>query len=292
MRFKKDRAALLGLSFIAFLALLAIAAPLVARFIAHHGPNDLHGSCVNDFGLPRLGPSKEFYFGCDAVGRDVFVRVLYGARTSLTVALIATSFAMLVGVTLGMVAGYFGGWIDTILSRVIDIVLSLPLLLTAIGIAAACSVTKEGCGVIKPGLSLVIFIIALFSWTYIARIIRGLTLSVREREFVEASRSLGAGNFRILFREVLPNLIAPIVIYSTLVIPGNVLFEAYLSFLGLGVPQSVPSWGRMISDASDIYSVAWWLMVFPGFMLLLTTLGFNLVGDGLRDALDPRTGRT
>jgi peptide/nickel transport system permease protein len=143
--------------------------------------------------------------------------------------------------------------------------------------------------VIKPGLGLVIFIISLFSWTYIARLLRGQTLSLREREFIEASRSLGAGNSRIMFKEVLPNLVAPIIIYATLIIPQNILFEAYLSYLGLGVPQAIPSWGRMISDASDIFQVAWWMMLFPGLALVMTTLAFNLLGDGLRDALDPRS---
>ena len=290
LRFKQDRAAMLGLGFIIFLVLLALTAPLVSRLLVHHGPNELFRDQVSDIGLP-YGPNKQFYFGADTVGRDVFVRVLYGARTSLLVALFATGLSLVIGVTLGVLAGFRGGWIDTIVSRTIDIVLSMPLLVFAIGIAAACQL--RGClgGAIKPGLPLVIFIIALFSWTYIARIIRGQTLSIRERDFIEASRSLGASNARIIVREVLPNLVAPIVIYATLIIPGNILFESYLSFLGLGVPQSTPSWGRMIADASSIFSVAWWLMVFPGALLLFTTLAFNLLGDGLRDALDPRTGR-
>jgi peptide/nickel transport system permease protein len=137
----------------------------------------------------------------------------------------------------------------------------------------------------------VIFIIALFSWPYIARIVRGNTLSIREKEFIEAARSLGAGNVRIMFREILPNLVAPIIVYATLIIPNNILFEAALSFLGLGVPQTTPSWGRMLSDAASIFDVAWWLMVFPGAFLIATTLAFNLLGDGLRDAFDPRSDR-
>jgi peptide/nickel transport system permease protein len=146
---------------------------------------------------------------------------------------------------------------------------------------------------IQPGMPLVIFIIALFNWFYIARIVRGQTLSLREREFIEASRSMGAGNYRIMFKEILPNLAAPIIVYSTLIIPANILFEAALSFLGVGIPQSTPSWGRMLSDASSsqIFIYAWWMMVFPGTFLLLTTLAFNLLGDGLRDALDPRGGK-
>ncbi len=290
LRFKQDKAALLGLGFIVFLILLALTAPLISKYIVHHGPNELFRDQVSDIGIPK-GPSKQFWFGADTVGRDVFVRTIYGTRTSLLVAVLATGISLMIGVTLGVLAGFRGGWVDTIVSRAIDIVLSMPLLVFAIGIAAACQL--KGClgGIITPGLPLVVFIIALFSWTYIARIIRGQTLSIREREFIEASRSLGAGSSRIIAKEILPNLVAPIIIYATLIVPGNVLFEAYLSFLGLGVPQSTPSWGRMISDASSIFRVAWWLMLFPGILLVFTTLAFNLLGDGLRDALDPKTSR-
>lgn len=293
MRLRQDKAALAGLVGICSLAVLALVAPLIARYVIHHGPNDLfQNEMLNSYGLPR-GPNGRFWFGADSVGRDVFVRVIYGTRTSLIVAVFATSFAMVIGVTLGIIAGFFRGPVDTLISRVIDIMLSMPLLLLAIGISAACSVTETGClgGLIRPGLPTVIFIISIFSWSYIARIIRGQTFSIREREYVDASRSLGASNARIMFREVLPNLIAPIIIYSTLVIPANILFESYLSFLGLGIPQNIPSWGRMLSDAAEIFEVAWWLMLFPGLFLVFTTLSFNLLGDGLRDALDPKTGR-
>jgi peptide/nickel transport system permease protein len=291
-RFKQDKLAFFGLGFIFFLILIALLAPLIAKFVGH-GPNDLfQRSMTDDFGLPK-GPNSQFYFGADKAGRDLFVRVIYGARTSLTVAVVSTAASVFIGVTLGVVAGFFGGKVDTLISRGIDIVLSMPLLLFAIGIVAACSTTKEGClgGLIKPGLPVVIFVIALFSWPYIARIVRGNTLSIREKEFIEASRSLGASNRSIMFREVLPNLVAPIIVYATLIIPNNILFEAALSFLGLGVEQSIPSWGRMLSDASQIFDVAWWLMFFPGLFLFMTTLAFNLFGDGLRDALDPKSGR-
>jgi peptide/nickel transport system permease protein len=291
-RFKQDKAAIVGLVVIFLLVLIAILAPVIARIIGH-GPNELFGAeATDEFGLPK-GPSKEFLFGADTAGRDVFVRVLYGARTSLIVALGATGFAVVVGIVLGLAAGYFGGKVDTIISRVTDIVLSVPSLLFAIGIVAVCSATAQGClgGLVKPGLTLVIFVISLFTWPFITRIVRGNTLSLREREFIEASRSLGASQVRIMFREVLPNLVAPIIIYATLLIPQNILFEAALSFLGLGVPQTTPSWGRMISDAARIFEVAWWLMVFPGLFLIATTLAFNLFGDGLRDALDPKSNR-
>ena len=289
-RFVKDRAAMTGAVIIVVLLLLAIAAPLFARLL-DHGPNQLFESMVTpDLGLPK-GPNSEFWFGGDQVGRDVFIRTLYGARTSLIVALGATGLATLIGVTLGMVAGFRGGPFDTLISRSADIVLSMPVILFAIGIASVCSIKADGClgGLLQPGFSLVIGIITMFTWPMIARIVRGQVLSLREREFIEASRSLGARTGRIMFRDLLPNLIAPIVVYTTLMIPSNILFEAALSYLGVGVPQSTPSWGRMLADATSgqLFTYAWWMMVFPGAFLLLTTLSFNLVGDGLRDALGP-----
>jgi peptide/nickel transport system permease protein len=292
-RFKTDKAAIGSAVFIVLLVVVAVFAGVISDRLTGHGPNELFKlEAQDEFGLPK-GPNADFFFGGDNVGRDVFVRVLYGARTSLLIGLAATGIAVTIGVTLGIIAGFFRGYVDTIVSRTIDIFLALPLLLFAIGIVAACGSSKEGClgGLLEPGRTLVIFVVGLFSWPYIARIIRGNVLSLREKEFVEASRSVGAGNFRIMFREILPNLVAPIVIYTTLLIPSNILFEAALSFLGLGVPPDTPSWGQMLSDAAPIFEVAWWFMLFPGLFLVATTLAFNLLGDGLRDALDPRTGR-
>ncbi len=236
-------------------------------------------------------PSDQHFFGVDSLGRDIFSRVLYGARVSLLVAFVATGLSMLVGVTLGMVAGYFRGPIDMAISRLIDLLLAFPILLLALGLAAACSLGK-GCfgGLLKPGLVVVIFVIAFVNWTYIARIIRGQVLSLREKEFVEAARSLGASNRRIIFKEILPNLAAPIIVYSTLIIPQNILFEAALSFLGAGIQPPTASWGAMLADATSTYNTAWWYMVFPGAALLITVLAFNLVGDGFQDALHPRSG--
>ncbi len=291
IRFMQDRAAVAGAVIIALLILLALAAPLF-KAVVGHGPNDLFGRTMltPDLGLPK-GPNGKFWFGADQVGRDVFLRTIYGARTSLLVAFVATGFATIVGIVLGLTGGYFGGLVDTGVSRLVDIVLSMPLLLFAIGIASVCSISPNGClgGLLQPGYSLVIGIIALFTWPNIARIVRGQVLSLREREFIEAAHALGASAPRIMFRELLPNLVAPIVVYTTLIIPANILFEAALSFLGVGVPQSTPSWGRMLSDAANgqLFTYAWWMMVFPGAFLLLTTLSFNLVGDGLRDALGP-----
>ena len=234
-------------------------------------------------------PSAKHLFGVDPLGRDIFARVLYGARVSLLVAFVATGLSMAIGVTLGLVAGYFRGAVDMGISRLIDVLLAFPILLFALGLASACSL-GHGClgGLIKPGLVVVIFVITFVNWTYIARIVRGQVLSLREKEFVEAARSLGASNARIIFKEILPNLIAPIIVYATLIIPQNILFEAALSFLGAGVQPPTASWGAMLADATSIFDTAWWYMVFPGVALLITVLAFNLVGDGLQDALAPK----
>ena len=237
-------------------------------------------------------PHAKHLFGVDKEYRDVFARVVYGARVSLEVAVIATGISMVIGVTLGMVAGYYRGPVDMGISRLIDTLLAFPILLLAIGLAAACKLGK-GCvgGLIQPGLSTVIAVIAFVNWTYIARIIRGQVLSLREKEFIEASRSLGASNRRIIFKEILPNLVAPIIVYTSLIIPINILFEAALSYLGVGVQFPTASWGAMLADATDIFSTAWWYMLFPGIALLVTVLAFNLLGDGLQDALNPRANR-
>jgi ABC-type dipeptide/oligopeptide/nickel transport system permease subunit len=218
---------------------------------------------------------------------------MYGARTSLLVGIVASGIAVVIGTFIGLVAGFFGRWADTTLSRGADVMLAVPQLLISIGIVAACSTTKEGCagGLIQPGLTIVIAVIVLFSWPYVARVVRGNTLSLKEKEFVEASRSVGAGSMRIIGGDVLPNLIAPIIVLATLLVPQSILFEAALSYLGLGVPPDQASWGQILADASGLYDVAWWLMVFPGAFLVVTTLAFNLLGDGLRDALDVRMDR-
>jgi peptide/nickel transport system permease protein len=293
-RFRKDRFAIGGLVIIGIMALLAVGAPAVAAIVGH-GPNDVSHfrEMSTYFGLPK-GPNFElkFFFGADQAGRDLMVRVIYGARTSLIIAFFATGIAVFLGVVVGLTAGYYRGKVDTFLSRMTDVVMSMPILLLALGLATACGASQEGClfGLLKPGLFLISVIIGLFSWPYIARIVRGQVLSLREKEFVEAARAQGAGDLRIMGRHILPNILAPIIVYTTLVIPNNIIFEASLSFLGVGLPGKVPSWGRMLSEAGGgIFTAAPWLMIFPGLFLFLTTLAFNLVGDGLRDALDPRT---
>jgi peptide/nickel transport system permease protein len=294
-RFKEDKAALGAAGVIFFLIFLAIVGAPIAQSITGH-PNNMGYQAImeNSFGLPK-GPNSKFWFGADGSGRDLFVRTLYGARTSLIVGVVATGIAVLIGLVVGLVAGYYRGFVDTALSRIGDVMLAMPSLLISIGIVAACNTNIHGCVIgpisILPGLPLVICVIVIFSWPYIARLVRSFTLSIREKEFVEASRSLGASDLRIIFREILPNLLGPIIVYTTLLIPQSILYEAALSYLGLGVGPDVASWGGLLNDAQTYYDVAWWLMFFPGLFLVITTLAFNMLGDGLRDALDVRGDR-
>jgi len=289
-RLRQDRVAVVSGVFIVLLIALAIAAPLIIKVLGLPGPNVQNLNLTDEFGSP-LGPTGAHPFGVDQLGQDVMSRVIYGTRISLEVGIIGTAISTLIGVTFGLVAGYYRGWVDTVISRLIDVVLSIPLLLLGIGIGAACAV--KGCigGAIQPGLSVIIFLIVFATWPYMARIVRGLVLSLREREFVEASRALGASNTRIMVREILPNLTAPIIVFASLQIPSNILIEAALSFLGVGIRPPTASWGQMIASATPIFNTAWWYMVFPGAALLLTVLAFNLLGDGLRDALNPRGAR-
>src|SRR4051794_2533946 len=286
-RLKKDKVALVALGIVGLMVFMAIFAPLIVKVLGLPDPHTPNDNLLDDFGQPT-GPTSAHLFGVDDRGRDVLARVIYGARVSLLVAFVATFITLVVGVTVGMSAGYFRGKFDTFISRVMDLFLAFPVLVLAVGIGVACA---DGCGPLQPGLPVVIFVISLTSWPYIARIVRGQVLSMREREFVESARSLGASNRRIIFKEILPNLVAPIIVYGTVLIPQNILYEAALSFLGVGVPPDQPSWGAMISDATSIFQDAWWFMLFPGLFLLITVLAFNIVGDGLQDALNPRTAK-
>jgi ABC-type dipeptide/oligopeptide/nickel transport system permease subunit len=355
-RIKQDRVTMVSAMFIVFLCVVAVFAGPIISLVGARPPNEQSTAFLDSFGSAS-GPdfATHTYFGTDGVGRDVFSRTLYGARISLAVALISTFLTVMIGLVLGITAGFYRGWTDTALSRFMDIMLAFPVLLLALGLGAACSVEK-GCEIqgqaigwiiggigllaiisvltgvflarrrgrritgpellsrmvwpvigfvlglflfgalggttllkISPGLPVVIFVIVIASWPYIARIIRGQTLSLREKEFVEASRALGASDRRIMFRHILPNLVAPIIVYTTLLIPTTILFEAALSFLGVGVQPPTASWGAMISDATSIFDSAWWYMTFPGLALVLTVLAFNLVGDGMQDALNPRS---
>jgi peptide/nickel transport system permease protein len=289
-RFRQDRVAMVSAGFIVLLILMAIFAPLIVKLLGLPGPSVQNPDLTDAFGTP-IGPTSAHPFGVDPLGEDVLSRVIYGARVSLEVGIIGTFMATVLGVSLGLIAGFYRGAADTALSRFADIVLSFPILLLGIGIASACAV--NGClgGLIQPGVPTILAIIVISGWTYIFRITRGQVLSLREKEFVEASRSLGASNKRIMFREILPNLVAPIIVYASLLIPTNILFEAALSFLGVGVKPPTASWGQMIADATANFQVVWWYMLFPGIALLLTVLAFNLVGDGLQDALNPKADR-
>jgi peptide/nickel transport system permease protein len=294
MRLKRDKVAMAGLGVIAFLIVVAVFAPLVVKWFGHP-PLEFHRDMIDqETQVPKDawgGMSWEYLFGVDPLwGRDIFSRVVYGARISLLVAFLSTLLSVTIGTVLGITAGFFGGWVDTVISRAMDVFLAFPLLVFAIALAGV--VPNDAFGLSGDGLriTLLIFIIGFFSWPYIGRIVRGQTLSLREREFVDAARSLGARSPYIIFREILPNLIAPILIYSTLLIPSNILFEAALSFLGVGVRPPTPTWGGMLSDAARIYTVPHYA-IFPGLAIFLTVLAFNLFGDGLRDALDPRGNR-
>src|SRR5688500_9183366 len=286
-----------ALIFLVVLILLAVLAPLVVKIFGAPGPDERDTGALDPFFATPTGPSAEHIFGVDQIARDVFSRTIYGARVSLIVAFSATALATLAGLGAGLPAGYLRGWVDTAISRSVDVLLAIPYLLLATGLAAACTLGQTGgggggClgGLVKPGLGVVIFVISFTSWTYMARIVRGQTLSLREKEFVEASRAAGASNSRIIFREILPNLTAPIVVYASILVPQVILYEAALSFLGVGVNDQ-PSWGQMIPAASGLFPDAWWYMFFPGVVLLATVLAFNLIGDAMQDALNPETRR-
>jgi len=279
-RLRRDRVAMASLVVIVLMVLLALGAPLVAQ-LTGHGPNEqYHRLGLTPDGLPKA-PSSDFWLGTDSLGRDILVRIAYGARVSLGVGVLATLLTVVVGVVLGLLAGFLGGVVDLLLARLIDIVLSVPFLLVAISLVS----------VTGPSMSITVLVIGLFSWASMARIVRGQVIFQREREFVEAARSLGAGDLRIMFVDILPNVMAPIIVYTTLLIPVVIVIQATLSFLGLGLPAPAPDWGGMINEARSVYTVAWWLVAFPSLALVITTIAFNLFGDGVRDAVDPRIDR-
>lgn len=292
MRLKRDRVAMVSGLACLLLILWAVAAPLLVAWLGHP-PDEFHQNLIDpNLQIPKGrfgGISTGFLFGLEPVnGRDLFSRISYGARISLLIAFFATLLSVGIGTVLGVVSGYFGGWLDGVISRTMDVFLAFPLLLFAIALAGVIPDTAFGLSGDTLRVGVLIFIIGFFSWPYIGRIIRGQTLSLREREFVDAARSLGARGPYILFRELLPNLVAPILVYSTLLIPANILFEAALSFLGVGVRPPTPTWGGMLADATHYYQIDPEFMLVPGLAIFLTVLAFNLFGDGLRDALDPR----
>ncbi len=291
-RLRRDKVAMFSLAFIILLGLLALFAPQISKLLGVD-PYSQHTDVLGDIGFPIGrwgGVSWKHLLGVEPqLGRDVFARLLYGARVSLGIALSATFISVTLGVLFGITAGYFGGAIDSVISRFLDIMLAFPVLLFAIAVLVVIGNIPHPPGYLRT--LLLVVIIGVFSFAYPARIVRGQTISLREREFVEASTSLGAGTTRILFRELLPNLAAPILVYATLIIPVNILFEATLSFLGVGVQPPTPSWGGMLSDASQFFQADPFYMVVPGMAIFITVLAFNLLGDGVRDAFDPKSTR-
>ena len=280
-RLRNDKVAVISVIVILLVVAFALAAPLIAAATGH-GVDQAFPNTGEDAAGSPVGPGvHHFLIGTDEIGRDLLVRIAYGARISLFVGVLTTAIATVAGVSIGLIAGYFGGVVDAILARLIDAALAFPFIVLALALAA----------VFHPSLTIVIGVITFFSWAGISRIVRGQTLSLKEKEYIEAARSIGAGPWRIMFIDVLPNLLGPVLVLATLYIPTAVSFEATLSFLGIGIPPPAPSWGNILAEAQDHYQTAWWYVVFPAAALLITTLAFNLLGDGIRDAMDPRTER-
>ena len=293
MRLRQDKVAMAGGIVVIFLILVAIFGPYIVQNPLTYHENLIDPTFSRPFGTLG-GISTAHPFGVEPItGRDLLARVVNGARVSLVIAFLSTALAVGIGMVMGVVAGFFGGWVDSVIARAMDIFLAFPLLVFAIALVGVVPSSAFGLSGNSLRIGLLIFVIGFFAWPYMGRIIRGQTLSLREREFVDAARSLGARGPYILFRELLPNLVGPILVYSTLLIPTNILFEAALSYLGVGIIPPTPSWGGMISDAvnNGIYSVDPMYMIIPGLAIFITVMAFNLFGDGLRDALDPKSSR-
>lgn len=302
-RFRRDKVAIGAAFFIVFLVLVAFpGAWLAERQLGHDAETPFLPYALDERLVPvgpmttvtdvNTGGETLFILGADStLGRDAFLRLLFGARVSLLVAVLSTLGVMTVGIVLGALAGYYRGWMDTIISRLSEIVMAFPVLLFIIALAATVGPRLSGftLGIFQPGVLMLVIIFTVFGWFYPARIVRGSVLSLREKEFVEAARMVGASDWRIIRSHILPHLVAPVTVYSTLIVAQYVLLEAGLSFLGVGIDESVPSWGNMLSHGPEFYTTQPWLMVWPGAAVLLTTLAFNLLGDGMRDAFDPRS---
>jgi peptide/nickel transport system permease protein len=297
MRLKRDKVAMASAAVLILIFLFAIVAPLINKWVGVDPYTNDVGILNFNTGIGTPGHfggiSWAHPFGVEPInGRDLLARIDIGARYSLIIALAATALSVVLGTFFGAIAGYFGGHIDTGVSRFMDVLLAFPQLIFAIAVAAVIETTPSGGG-LWTHILLLISIIGFFSSPYFGRIIRGQVITLREKEFVDASRGIGARSSRIMFRELLPNMWGPILVYSTLIIPTNILFEAALSYLGVGIPLPTPSWGGILSEAagSNIYQIDPMFLIIPGMAIFITVMAFNLFGDGLRDALDPRSNR-
>ena len=270
-RFRGNRLALAGGVVVLVLFLLSLLAPLVTPY----DPSHLDAWHV------LLPPSARHWFGTDELGRDVFTRVIYGARVSLKVGFVAVGLAVLIGTSVGLVAGFYGGWADSLLMRLVDIMLCFPTFFLILAVIA----------MLEPSIWYIMIIIGLTGWMGVARLVRAEVLTLREREFVLAARGLGASDFRIIVHHILPNALSPVLVTATLGVAGAILTESALSFLGIGVQPPTPSWGNILTAGKEYIEFAWWLSLFPGLAILVTVLAYNLLGEGLRDALDPRLNR-
>ena len=291
LRLRRDKVAMAGLVIVVLLILVAVFGPFFVQ-----NPNTYHANLINPtFSRPN-GPlggiSLAHPLGVEPItGRDMLARIVVGARYSLLIGFLATLLAVIIGTVMGVIAAFFGGWVDSVIARTMDIFLAFPLLVFAIALVGVIPGSAFGLSGNTLRVALLVFIIGFFAWPYMGRIIRGQTLSLREREFVDAARSLGARGPYIMFRELLPNLVGPILVYATLLIPTNILFEAALDYLGVGLIPPTPSWGQMLSNAvsQGFFQVDPMYMIIPGVAIFITVMAFNLFGDGLRDALDPRS---
>lgn len=296
-RFKRDRVAKFALGVIGFYVVVALFAPFICGILGI-SPYRLDGAALNDFGLPKGsfgGISREHWLGVEpGTGRDILARLIYGARISLFVGFCATLVTTTIGIVVGVVSGYKRGKVDAIIGRITDLTLAFPSLMLIIALTRPITQRLESFGIPEGNparIAYIILILGVFGWVYVARIVRGQTLSLREREFVEAARASGAGTWRIVFKELLPNLWAPVIVTVTLSMPGFVATESTLSFLGLGMLPPTASWGAMLGDSVRYYRADPTYLFIPGLALIVLVLAFNIVGDAVRDALDPKADR-
>ena len=267
-RFRGNRLAMTGLTLVAGMFVVSLAAP----FLAPYDPNFI------DLKAVLMAPSGEHLLGTDPLGRDVLSRIIYGSQVSLKVGFVAVGLATLIGLLVGAVAGYYGGWVDQLLMRLVDLMLCFPAFFLILAVIA----------ILEPSIWNIMVVIGLTSWMGVARLVRAEFLSLREREFVMAARALGGSDARLIWRHLLPNALAPVMVSATLGVAGAILTESALSFLGLGVQPPTPSWGNILTAGKDNIEIAWWLSFFPGLAILVTVMSYNLLGEGVREAIDPR----